>query len=282
MTEEGRCGVAVDAHVLCRGSVLSNARRFVLALCFALPALCVSLGCQAETPAGDSRKVALHLVTLLDDPSVDVRRTAVLSLGKIGHADAAPALARALADPDSLVREYGAWALGQIGEDVTDEAAVRLADALDDPRRAVRQAAARALGRVGSRQPALAVLKKGLAAGELDRRRAVVGALMQLDAPGAYQNLVTALADPDPAVRQGALAALGEVADRRALGEFRRHLLHDADAGVRAEAAYRIGKLGGAGDDVAVLEQAAATDAAPAVRVWAAWARAAIAGAGGE
>jgi len=116
-----------------------------------------------------------------------------------------------------------------------------------------------------------------LAGGTRDSRRVAVEALAQLEAPGTYPALVTALADPDPAVRQGAVAALGELADRRALAEFRRLLLRDADMGVRAEAAYRIGKLGEPGD-VTDLQWAATHDADPTVRLWAAWARDAITG----
>ncbi len=224
--------------------------------------------------------VTARLVTLLDDPSEDVRRTAASALGKIGHADAAPALVRTLADPDPAVRAYGAWALGQTGEHVSDGEAVRLVEALADPRPAVRRAAARALGAVGPRQPVLALLREVLAVGARRSRRAVLEAFTQLEVQSAYADLRRALTDTDPAVRQGALAALGELADRRALVDFRRRLLVDPEAGVRAEAAYRLGKLGDAGD-VPALERAGQHDAAPSVRVWAAWATAAIADAGG-
>ncbi len=249
----------------------------------ALLVLCVSsaTGCQAEAPVGDPHSVATRLMTLLDDPSEDVRRTSALSLGKIGHVVAAPALARALSDPDPLVRAYSAWALGQIGEEVNDRAAISLVGALSDTHDAVKQAAARALGNVGPRQPVLAALMDVLAVGASGSRRAVVETLTQIEAPGAYQDLVKALTDPDPAVRQSALAALGELADRRVLADFRQRLLRDTHAGVRAEAAYRLGKLGEAGD-VADLEWAATNDAVPTVRVWATWARDSIVGEGGK
>ena len=255
---------------------LNKTRLALLALCVPL-----ALSCQVDAPVGDPRMVALRLVTLLEDPSEDVRRTAAHALGKIGHSAAAPALVQALSDPDPTVREYSAWALGQIGEDVSDEAAVHLAGALDDPHHAVKKAVAQALGKVGPRQPVLEFLKEVLAVGERGRRRAVVEALTQLEVPGAYPDLVKALTDPDAAVRQGALAALGELADRRALVDFRQRLLRDADAGVRTEAAYRIGKLGETGD-VPALERAAKHDATPAVRVWATWARDAIVDEGSE
>ncbi len=251
---------------------LTKIRLAILVLC--IP---VAVSCQADAPVGEPRMVATRLVILLDDPSEHVRRTAALSLGKIGHVVAAAALEGALSDPDPVVREYSAWALGRIGEAVNDTAAVGLVGALGDPRAAVRKAAARALGHIGLRRPVLPSLTDVLARGTRDGRRAVVEALAQLEAPSAYPALVTALTDPDPAVRQGALAALGELADRRALAAFRQRLLHDTDAGVRAEAAYRIGKLGTAGD-VADLQWVAMHDPTRTVRVWAAWARAAITG----
>ena len=244
-----------------------------------LLALCVSVtvSCQLETPPADPFTVTTRLVTLLEDPSDDVRRTAALSLGKIGHAAGLPALVQALSDPDPQVREYSAWALGQIEEDVNAAAVIGLVEALGDEHHAVKRAAARALGNVGSGHPIVALLTEALAVGTVGSRRAVVEALMQLEVRRASSDLQKAAADPDPLVRQGAIAALGELADRRALVDFRQRLLFDEDAGVRAEAAYRLGKLGDA-EDVPTLERAANHDPTPAVRLWAAWAKASITG----
>jgi len=284
----------------CLSVLLNQTHRAIpLVIVRGMLVLCISMAvsCQVETPVGDPRVVATRLAGMLDDPSEHVRRTAALSLGKIGHVVAATALERALSDPDPVVREYSAWALGRIGEAVGDTAAVRLVGALGDPRFAacpwhpplldscargndrpeIGKAAARALGNIGPRRAVLASLTEILAGGTRDSRRAAVEALAQLEAPGTYPALVTALTDPDPAVRQGAIAALGELADRRALAEFRRLLLRDADVGVRAEAAYRIGKLGDPGD-VTELQWAATHDAALTVRLWAAWARDALTG----
>jgi HEAT repeat protein len=237
-----------------------------------------SAGCQAEAPVGNPQTVTARLVTLVQDPSPDVRRTAALSLGKIGHSAATTALVEALSDPDSYVRQYSAWALGQIGEDVNDTAAVRLAGALSDEHPSVKQAAAAALGKIGPRPPVIAILMQALAVGERRSRRAAVEALAQLEARSAGPALRKALSDPDPAVRQGAVAALGELGDRRALPDFRERLLFDASPGVRAEAAYRLGKLGDPGDHAEwqALEEAAHDDASPIVRVWADQARAFI------
>lgn len=176
------------------------------------------------------------------------------------------------------MREYSAWALGQIGEDLNDTVAVRLAGALGDEHPAVKQAAALALGRIGPRPPVIAILTQALAVGESGSRRAVVEALTQLEAKKAFPALRKALTDPDPAVRQGALAALGELGDRRVLPDFRERLLFDASPGVRTEAAYRLGKLGDPGDhgELQALDEAAHDDSSPVVRVWAEWARAFI------
>ncbi|MYH02720.1 MAG: HEAT repeat domain-containing protein [Nitrospira sp. SB0675_bin_23] len=84
-----------------------------------------------------------------------------------------------------------------------------------------------------------------------------------------------ALSDQAPAVRPGAVAALGELGDRRILPDFRERLLFDADPGVRTEAAYRLGKLGDH-RDLQALEEAAHDDASPGVRVWIEWAKAGI------
>ncbi len=228
----------------------------------------LALSCQGDAPVGAPQKVTARLMTLLRDPSRDVRRTAALSLGKIGHSTATTALAQALSDPDHEVREYSAWALGQIGEDVNDKAAVRLAGALGDAHHSVKKAAAQALGKIGPRQPVVAILAQTLAVGEEGSRRAAVEALMQLEAKSVYPALREALTDPASTVRQGALAALGELADRRVLFDFRQRLLLDSDAGVRTEAAYRLGKLGDPGE-LQDLDRAARNDASPIVRLWA-------------
>ena len=256
-------------------------RRVLRKLCGPVLLVCLLMGeagCQVEAPVGDPRTVTARLIILLQDPSPDVRRTAALSLGKIGHATAATGLVQALSDPDPDVREYSAWALGQIGEDVNDTAAVRLAGALGDDHPSVKQAAALALGQIGPRSPVIAVLTQALAVGGRGSRRAVVDAFAQLEAKEAVPALREALTDPDPVVRQGALAALGELGDRRVLPDFRERLLFDISPRVRTEAAYRLGKLGDPGDhaELQTLDEAARHDTSPGVRSWAGWARAFI------
>lgn len=54
-------------------------------------------------------------------------RNVAVALGNLRSAESVPALVRALADPDSLVRGHAAWALGRIG---TEEARAALSEAL--------------------------------------------------------------------------------------------------------------------------------------------------------
>ena len=51
-----------------------------------------------------------------------LKRNACVALGNLGDAAAVPALARALADDDALVRSHAAWALGRIGGTAAESA----------------------------------------------------------------------------------------------------------------------------------------------------------------
>jgi HEAT repeat protein len=208
---------------------------------------------------------------LLKDPSPDVRRTAALSLGKIALSEAVPALVQALRDRDPVVRQHSAWALGSIGEEAREKAAAALLTLLADPSPGVAETAGQAIGQLGASQPVVALLIKGLQQPAPNARRAAVRALAWLEAPSAYSALVQALGDSDALVRQGALAALGELGDSRAVSLMEGRLLHDPNEGVRSEAAFRLGKLGDQTVE-ASLRHAATTDSHEGVRRWAAWA----------
>jgi len=240
-----------------------------ITLVFVLMVICV--GCQADSTRNDPLTLTAALVELLQDPSPDIRRTAALSLGKIGHSAGTQGLAKALSDPDPLVREYSAWALGQIGEEINTDTALAVVSALGDEHPAVKQSAAKALGNIGIRGPMIPLLIEGLKVGEVQSRRAIVDALLHLEGKDAYPALLAVLDDPDPNVRQGAIAALGELGDRQALPLFRKSLLNDPNVGVRTEAAYRLGKLGDQAD-IPSLQKAVKHDTTPIVHLWTTWA----------
>ena len=98
----------------------------------------------------------------------------------------------------------------------------------------------------------------------------IIQTLAQFEFPFAYKIFIQALKSPDPLIRQTAIAGLGELGDSRGLLVMRTHLLQDSDVGVRAEAAFRLGKLGGPADEPA-LRQARETDPTPTVHFWATW-----------
>ncbi|MCH6557260.1 MAG: HEAT repeat domain-containing protein [Nitrospirae bacterium] len=231
----------------------------------------VIAGCEAGSMQPDPASVVPRLAELLEDHDSEVRKTAALSLGKIARAESAAILVEHLNDPDPSVRQTSAWALGNLGEVALDQAGLALASKLDDPSPAVKFAAAHALGLIGSTQVIIELVTERLRYSDVHTRRAAVQALAWLEAASAFPTLIQALSDQDARVRQGAVSALGELADLRALSSFQDLLLKDPDVGVRSEAAYRLGKLG----DLTVLpalRSAAAHDRDPGVRRWALWA----------
>jgi HEAT repeat protein len=228
--------------------------------------LCALAGCYASTTP-EPEIVVPHLIALLQDTHPALRQTAALSLGKIASAEAVPGLILALRDADPLVRQYSAWALGNLGEHAK-EATLALLPLLEDPVPAVSEAAAEAIGSIGAGPEIITRILTILKEGSVQARRAAMSTLSLLESPLAYDPLLDGLLDGDAQVRQRAIAALGELGERRAAPAMRRRLRHDTEAGVRAEAAYRLGTLGDEGS-LAVLRAAAVEDPSEQVRRWA-------------
>ncbi len=94
---------------------------------------------------GDGRLEA-HLL----DPDHEVRRQAVLALGRIGRPETVPPLVAVLAgDEAGAVRASAAFALGIVEDPLPGDAAAALGAALEDPSDRVREKAIEALGRRG-------------------------------------------------------------------------------------------------------------------------------------
>jgi HEAT repeat protein len=239
------------------------------ALSFLLLAL--ASGCILDTPPNEPDAVVPALVRVLNDPDPEVRRNAILALGRIEHPHAVGPLVGRLGDPDPGVREASAWGLGNIGEAALDQAGMPMVQRLSDPSDAVRVAAAQALAAMGATQAMVEALIEILQQRDVQARRAAVQALLGVEARSAYAALVEAVGDEDPRVRQGAIAAIGELGENRAIPLFRDRLAQDTDAGVRGEAAYRLGKLGSP-NEVASLRMVAAREELPVVRRWVRWA----------
>lgn len=240
-----------------------------------LLACTVLAGCYGDSTPAEPGAVVPHLVELLKDQDPEVRRTAAQALGKIGDPLAVRPLLAGMTDPDAAVRAYSAWALGNIGEPAIREAGPAIVKALGDPSEEVASAAAGALRHAAASPEATHELVNRVLETARDpsaqTRRAAITALGMLEAGAAYPVLIEALADRDAGVRQRAVAALGELGDRRALAALGERLRQDPDVGVRTEAAFRLGKLG---DEtvLATLRAASAGDPEAGVRRWADWA----------
>lgn len=231
----------------------------------------LSTGCILDTPPSEPDAIVPVVIRLLNDPDPAVRRNAVIALGRIERPAAVGPLVERLRDPDAGVREASAWALGNLGEVALDQAGMALVQRLNDSSDSVKLAAAQALGAMGATQAMVEALTEVLQQSDVQARRAAVQSLIGVEARSAYPALVEAIGDEDPRVRQGAIAAIGELGETRAIPLFRDRLDKDTDAGVRGEAAYRLGKLGSP-NEVALLQVIAAREQVPVVRGWARWA----------
>lgn len=222
----------------------STAPRALLFISLLLTACIVSTDQHEPTP----EQVLPRLAAVLKDPNPELRRTAAQSLGKIARKEAAPALLAALRDPDAGVRRHAAWALGMIGADALGPDRSPLAPLLFDADAGVREAAALALGLTGDTQAGIELLLERLREPGTppDSKRLAAAALGGMEARPAVPGLTGLLSDRDGRVRRWAVAALGEIADEQAVKPLGTLLAKDPDPGVRLEAAFRLGKFGGA------------------------------------
>ncbi|MDR4494272.1 MAG: HEAT repeat domain-containing protein [Nitrospirales bacterium] len=231
----------------------------------------LATGCIQETPPDPPDKVSQQLVKLLHDPQAEIRRTAALSLGKISDPTSVTGLIESLADQDEEVRQWSAWALGNLGDHLSQEAIVALVQSLADPSEQVKQTAALALGRTPASEDVLQVLEEALNIATPSTQQAIIQALSHFSFPFSYEIFLEATQSQTPLIRQTAVAGLGELGDPRGLPVLRTLLLQDPNVRVRAEAAYRLGKLGGKGE-ISALQQSRDTDPTPTVHFWASWA----------
>lgn len=204
-----------------------------------------------------------------------------MALGKIGNPGAATALVPMLQDGDPRVRQWAAWALGQMGEGASPTAGQTLVRLLSDAAPPVRTAAAQALGELDATAEVTASIVARLKSGEDEARLAATLALIGRLNEDRVPIMAEVLRDPLPSVRQAIVAALGEAGGNVALGFLQERLRNDPDAAVRTEAAYRLGIIGGP-EVIAALREASRSDPDQNVRRWAVQAADAITSAGGR
>ena len=180
------------------------------------------------------------LCAALKHKSPDVRKRAVVALGKIGDPRAVDPLCASLKDSDRWIRQDAASALGAIGVPVAARALMEAAAAdptLEGPAKA-------ALARLGKSavRPELALLRDTDSRIRVNALQAMVG-----DAAGSQgwardgevaATVIAAIRDPDPMVREKACEVLSNVQQWRPRAEAPLiAALKDPIPGVRAAAA---------------------------------------------
>jgi HEAT repeat protein len=210
----------------------------------------------------DGSAVVDILLEQLTAPDLDVRRAAVVALGRIGDRRATPMLAAALVREPSLLAEI-AEALGRIGDARGFEPLLRL---LGHEELAVRQAAVTAVAAL--RHPGLATaMTRLLAASDGAVRESAARVVEAARCVECCEAVIAACDDASEAVRSAAVEALAVLADPRARPLVLRALAHGTGR-VREAAARALGSADGPGVGAALTH--ALTDANPWVRYFAA------------
>jgi HEAT repeat protein len=181
-----------------------------------------------------------------------------------------PALTEGVSDPDLQARLSAIDALETLVT-YARPAAPALTRALDDPNRFVRWAAARVLGRIGpvDRVDSVPGLTRMLNDSDLDLRRAAAVALGRYGPAGkaAVPTLIEVLGAPDAEMRVAAIHSLvGIGTDSAPAIPWFARLLSDLDARVRQAAAEALGKFGPAAREAVPALRAALNDENPEVR----------------
>jgi predicted Zn finger-like uncharacterized protein len=158
------------------------------------------------------------LIGGLRDANMRVRDYAVEALGMMGAEarSAVPDLAEVLKakEGQAELRRQAARTLGQIGAAASAQGVPALTEVLKDPDAVIREAAAEALGKFGSQgRAAVPPLLAALEDSETAVRRAALAALAQLrpEAKEVLPKLKPAFKDADAQVRRNALDVLGQL-----------------------------------------------------------------------
>ncbi len=238
----------------------------------------------------ESDQVEPLLLSLLEDPVEDVRRSALNSLNtrgwtpassrelalvayikndaaameklaEPGNASLVPLLASILKDPSSTVSATAAKVLGTVGGDAAQSP---LMLALSDARESVRQAAALALCKIGAAEAVPAIL-----AAISNKRIDGSSTAKALENVSATQAFAKALSDDNPVVRQIAAKALGEQYAREASAALIK-AIDDEDPAVASAAIVALGRL--KTREASEPLSKALKHENPNVRRWAVWA----------
>ena len=177
------------------------------------------------------------LISQVTAEDLEVRRSAVLALGRIGDATATPALINALRD-ESLAID-AANALTEIGDPRAADGLLKL---IGDEDASTRQAAVNALNSVMPPSMSERIIPL-LHDPEPNVRESAVKIAGYFGYPGAAAALVDLSRDPNERVRTAAIEHLPYVEEERVVLEVLAHALKDETPNVRAAAARALGTL---------------------------------------
>jgi HEAT repeat protein len=191
-----------------------------------------SLGAYADP------RIVLPLISALKDSDRAVRTAAITSLTAIGEPAVIP-LGHCLQDPDFNVQESAACILGQIGNQQVLEPLIA---ALLNDNWIVRSQAARALGRIGDPRAidTLILLLQDKVSAVRDEAVTALTALRELSVP----TLLDALNHKEWKVRLRAIEALAYLKPQAATEPLLALLDHDPDTAVRQDAIRALGEIG--------------------------------------
>lgn len=183
------------------------------------------------------REAAPLLAKMLADPDATLRMYAAEAIGEIVAPESFAPLAKAITDADPAVRGAAATSLGKFG----DPNAIPLLDkAARDPDPIVRVSAAEGLQRLGKR--AIPIYEAALGESDYAVRHFTVGSLRKVGGKEAMPLLKKALGDEAQRVRIAVVRALGEIGGPEAI-PLLKESLKDPDSSVRTYAAGNVARL---------------------------------------
>lgn len=210
------------------------------------------------------------LIAALGDEEVLIRGAAALALAEMGAPGAVAPLIEMLHETYPGMASAAARALGKIGDERAVEPLTRI---FNDPNAHAREAAGEALGKIGATGGVEALIR-GLATEDAEVLGRRINALVSAGAE-AVEPLIAALDNDSWQVRAGAVRALGEIGDSRAIDPLSA-LIEGGEPGERPtsrEAVPRVTAAGGAGESyvrsaaVAALGQIGGPRVVPALIV---------------
>jgi HEAT repeat protein len=222
---------------------------------------------------GEAAKEAVPALTEAVRKETGINRAhAATALGQIGPNgwNAIPTLAEALDDRDPAVRRSVAWAMARLGPQNT-LAIPMFVRLLRDPDPTVVAHAARSLAEIGP--PAVSALTEALHEARTRYWAVLILSEIGPEAEAAVPALLEAMQQSEAEERRATLVCLGAIGPggKAACEAIVRTLLRDQNVAVRASAAYALGRIGSASDDVIPALKQSLQDEDAFTRLVSAW-----------